>query len=124
MTCTHMLFYLMVHHYSVPVNRIDTVKAGIICPLTQLTLRYGYDVIPTGREIGHGAYGRVFEVDYQGTLCAAKEVHALFLEYAQDDARRKITTDFLTECQIWSTIHHPCVVQFLGMIPYNASLQL
>ena len=29
---------------------------------TDLTL---YDVNPTGKEIGRGAYGRVFEVDYQ-----------------------------------------------------------
>ena len=75
-----------------------------------------YDVKPTGKEIGRGAYGRVFEVDYQGTLCAAKEVHELLLQYSQGDALRKITTDFLNESQIWSTIRHPCVVQFLGMI--------
>jgi len=74
-----------------------------------------YDVNPTGKEIGRGAYGRVFEVDYQGTLCAAKEVHALLLQYSQGEEFCKITTDFLNECQIWSTIRHPCVVQFLGM---------
>ena len=28
---------------------------------------------PTGKEIGRGAYGRVFEVKYEGTLCAAKD---------------------------------------------------
>ena len=33
-----------------------------------------HGVNPTGKEIGRGAYGRVFEVDYKGTLCAAKEV--------------------------------------------------
>ena len=78
---------------------------------TDITL---YDVNPTGKEIGRGAYGRVFEVDYQGTLCAAKEVHSILLEMSQDEGRRKITTDFLHECQIWSMIRHPCVVQFLG----------
>ena len=59
-----------------------------------------FDVKPTGREIGRGAYGRVFEVDYQGTLCAAKEVHELLLQYSQGNALRKITSDFLNECQI------------------------
>ena len=82
---------------------------------TDLTL---YGVNPTGKEIGRGAYGRVFEVDYQGTLCAAKEVHALLLQYSQGEEFRKITTDFLNECQIWSTIRHPCIVQFLGIIFY------
>ncbi|XP_065905417.1 receptor-interacting serine/threonine-protein kinase 4-like isoform X2 [Dysidea avara] len=42
-----------------------------------------HDVNPTGKEIGRGAYGRVFEVHYQGTLCAAKEVHELLLQYSQ-----------------------------------------
>jgi len=70
----------------------------------------------TGKEIGRGAYGRVFEVDYEGTLCAAKEVHALLLQYAQGDDLQKIKDDFLSECQIWSTLRHPCVVQFLGSV--------
>jgi len=69
----------------------------------------------TGKEIGRGAYGRVFEVEYQGTLCAAKEVHTLLLEISQSEELSKIKSDFLSECQIWSTLRHPCVVQFLGM---------
>ena len=74
-----------------------------------------HGVNPTGKEMGRGAYGRVFEVDYEGTLCASKEVHALLLRYAQDDELQKIKSDFLTECQIWSTLRHPCIVQFLGI---------
>ena len=73
-----------------------------------------HELHPTGKEIGRGAYGRVFEVDYEGTLCAAKEVHALLIQYTQDDDLQKIVEDFLSECQIWSTLRHPCVVQFLG----------
>ena len=73
-----------------------------------------HGVMPTGEEIGRGAYGRVFEVDYEGTLCAAKEIHELLLHYAQGDALQKIKDDFIHESQIWSTLHHPCVVQFLG----------
>ena len=75
-----------------------------------------HGVHPTGEEIGVGAYGRVFEVNYDGTLCAAKEVHALLLQYAKGQARQKIKDDFLSECQIWSTLRHPCVVQFLGSV--------
>ena len=70
----------------------------------------------TGKEIGRGAYGRVFEIDYEGTLCAAKEVHSLLLQHAQGDDLQKIKDDFLNECQIWSTLRHPCVVQFLGSV--------
>ena len=75
-----------------------------------------HEVNPTGKEIGCGAYGRVFEVDYEGTVCAAKEVHALLLQYSQGDYHQKIKDDFLSECQIWSTLRHPCVVQFLGSV--------
>jgi len=81
---------------------------------TDLILR---DVEPTKNEIGRGAYGRVFEVDYQGTLCAAKEIHPLLLECSPSENPHKIVTDFHNECQIWSTIRHPCIVQFLGMYP-------
>ena len=68
-------------------------------------------------DIGRGAYGRVFEVDYQGTLCAAKEVHALLLQFSQGDELRKIKTDF------WSTIHHPNIVQFLGNLNEKPCVQ-
>jgi len=70
-----------------------------------------HGVDPTEKEIGSGAYGRVFEVNYEGTLCAAKEVPC-----AQGDNLQKIKDEFLSECQIWSTLRHPCVVQFLGLI--------
>ena len=72
------------------------------------------EVKPTGKQIGFGAYGRVFEVDFEGTLCAAKELHTLLLQYAQDNDLKKITHDFISECQIWSMLRHPSVVQFLG----------
>ena len=68
----------------------------------------------TGKEIGRGSYGRVFEVNYEGILCAAKEVHALLLQSAQGEDLQKIKDDFLGECQIWSALRHPCIVQFLG----------
>jgi len=73
-----------------------------------------HDVDVTGNELGRGAYGRVFEVNCHGTLCAAKEIHTLLLQYSNGKELDKITTDFLNECQIWSTIRHPCIVQFLG----------
>ena len=77
-----------------------------------------YRINLTNKEIGRGAYGRVFEVDYDGTICAAKELHDLLLQYAQGDDLQKIKKDFLSECQIWSTLRHPCVVQFLGSVVF------
>ena len=79
----------------------------------QLTL---HGVKSTGKEIGRGAYGRVFEVEYKNTLYAAKEVHALLLEYAHNDqnALQNIKDSFFNECHIWSLLEHPCIVQFVG----------
>jgi len=71
-------------------------------------------VKPTGKEIGRGAYGRVFEVEYEKTRCAAKELHALLLKGAQGKDLQNLTEKFLNECHIWSLLEHPCIVQFIG----------
>ena len=68
----------------------------------------------TGKEIGRGAYGRVFEVEYDKTRCAAKEVHAILLKDAQSEERKAIKANILNECLIWSLLYHPCIVQFIG----------
>ena len=88
------------------------MAAGIFSNLDHLIL---HDVSAPGIEIGRGAYGRVFEVDYAGTLCAAKEIHKLLLQSAGINEFQKLKDDFLHECHIWSTLRHPHIVQFLGM---------
>ena len=75
-----------------------------------------YGVNPTGKNIGRGSYGRVFEVNYEGTLCAAKEILSEVLQYSVRDDLQNIKDNFLRECQIWSSLRHPCIVQFLGLI--------
>ena len=78
-----------------------------------------HGVCPTVEEIGRGTYGRVFEVDYEGTVCAAKGGSRNSAAiYVQGGEHSKITEDFLRECQIWSTLRHPCIVQFLGRCSY------
>ena len=68
----------------------------------------------TGKEIGFGAYGRVFEVEYEKMRCAAKEVHTISLQYAGSEERKRIKANFLNECLIWSLLQHPCIVHFIG----------
>ena len=65
----------------------------------------------TGNEIGSGTFGKVFEVDYEGTLCAAKEIH----EHMTQPLDKEM---FLNHCLIWSTIRHPHIVPLLGLIVY------
>ena len=68
----------------------------------------------TGKEIGRGPYGRIFEVEYRKTLYAAKELHALLLMESVREAASNIKDNFLRECHIWSRLQHPCIVQFIG----------
>ena len=70
----------------------------------------------TGKEIGRGTWGRVFEVEYRKTVCAAKELHELLLlQWAQQkDALSNIKRNVLRECHIWGLLQHPCIVQFIG----------
>ena len=67
-------------------------------------------------EIGRGAYGRVFEVEYENTLCAAKEVHSMLLEFARGKELERIKEKFIHECHIWSLLQHPCIVQMIGLL--------
>ena len=72
-------------------------------------------VQPTEHQLGTGAYGRVFEVEYAGTTCAAKEIHSIFFRVARQDGLDRLKRNFLQECRIWSTLRHPNIVQFIGI---------
>ena len=69
-------------------------------------------LIPTGREVGRGAFGRVEEVRMPGALCAAKSIHS---ELLRTGDTADTTTKFARECQLMSTLRHPHIVQFLGI---------
>lgn len=69
-------------------------------------------IVETGNEMGRGSYGIVYEVNYNGKLCAAKQVHSIFVGA---EGFPKMRDDFVRECHLWSTLLHPNVVQFLGV---------
>ena len=72
-------------------------------------------VTSTDKIIGRGAYGKVNEVYVHGTLCAAKEIHPLLVENVSVEESKAISRSFCEECVIASQIHHPNVVQMLGI---------
>ena len=73
------------------------------------------NVQPTGRELGKGAYGSVEEVEIPGAVCAAKKIHAEFLNISSPEDTRRIISKFASECRLMSTLRHPHIVQFLGV---------
>ena len=67
------------------------------------------------KELGRGAYGRVYAVKYCGTTCAAKEVHSILIEEVGEVEMRRTVELFMKECRQCSTLRHPNVIQFLGV---------
>ena len=76
-------------------------------------------VVPIDKELGRGAYGRVFTVKYSGLVCAAKEIHPrihpILIEGVSPAERKTIVDNFIRECHHCSVIRHPNIVQFLGV---------
>ena len=70
----------------------------------------------TKKEIDCGTYGKLFEVEYEGTLCAAKEIRSASVCKSPDIQDKVLRDNILNEYQTWSTLHHPCITQFIGSI--------
>ena len=67
------------------------------------------------KELGRGAYGKVYAVKYCQTVCAAKEIHSILIEDVGETERRRTIESFLRECRQCSMLRHPNVIQFLGV---------
>ena len=67
------------------------------------------------KELGRGAYGKVYAVKYCETICAAKEIHSILIEDVGETERRQTIDSFLRECRQCSMLRHPNVIQFLGV---------
>ena len=73
------------------------------------------NIILTDKKLGRGADATVYEVDWNGTPCAAKRLHEILLEDNSPGGADKFVANFETECMTWSKLRHPGVVQFLGV---------
>ena len=98
-----------------------STKVEDICEtLKQLTL---FGVKREGRELGRGAYGKVYTVKCGGVVYAAKEIHALLLEAAGAEEARTLRNNFIRECSRCSKLNHVNVVRLVG-IYYPSKLAL
>ena len=80
-------------------------------------------VEPTGEEIGKGGNGVTYKVSWNGTICAAKRIHSVLLEYANPEELQVLSQNFFSECEANSVLRHPNLVQFLGLYtPPNSLL--
>ena len=73
------------------------------------------NIIFTDKKLGRGADATVYEVDWNGTPCAAKRLHEILLEDDSPGGADKFVANFEAECITWSKLRHPGVVQFLGV---------
>ena len=76
---------------------------------------YLTEVNPTGKAIGAGAYGTVFEVQFCGTLYAAKQIHSVLIEGVEREGFRRMKRMFIAECLQSSALGHQNVVRVLGV---------
>ena len=76
-------------------------------------------VTPNGEQIGVGAYGKVFEVEFCGTLYAAKEIHSVLIEGVAREGFERMKAMFIEECLQTSALGHQNVVQVLGVYKPN-----
>ena len=66
----------------------------------------------TEKQLGHGSYATVHELEYIGLKCAGKKIHDVLLE--QGDTTYTVRR-FEEECRLLSQVRHPNIVQFLGV---------
>ena len=78
-------------------------------------------VVVKNRILGQGSYAAILELEHMGLKCAGKKIHDTLLKegvatYAGDR--------FEEECRLLSQVHHPNIVQFLGIYFENKKSQI
>ena len=85
---------------------------GATCALRRFELD---GVKDTGREVGRGSYAVVKELEYHGLKCVGKMIHGILFESATSHEKADLLERFVGECELLAGLHHPCIVQFLGV---------
>ena len=73
------------------------------------------EVRDTGREVGYGSYAVVKELKFRGLKCVGKKIHDILFNSATPQEQAAMLERFAGECELLGGLHHPCIVQFLGV---------
>lgn len=73
-----------------------------------------WNVKPTGKTLGGGAYGSVEELELDGLTCAGKKLHESLIGSCNKDTHSMVER-YYKECSLLSDLRHPNIVQFLGV---------
>jgi serine/threonine protein kinase len=73
------------------------------------------NVEATGRNLGAGSFGSVAETEWNGTVCAAKQLHVSVMNDVPPKEIDSLMASFHHECKTWAKLRHPNVVQLLGV---------
>ena len=62
--------------------------------------------------LGQGSFGTVYKAEYDGTLCAAKQLDPSITSHPLEE---RVKQNFLRECLQHSKLRHPNIVKMLGV---------
>ena len=109
MSTTLIIMFLM--HY---IQITMAIKTSTFSQLESFKIS---GVFVTNRELGHGSYATVLELEYMGLKCAGKQIHKILLKQG---ALSYTVRRFKEECCLLSQVRHPNIVQFLGVYIQNS----
>ena len=81
--------------------------------LRELTIDPNSVVETNDETLGRGAFGEVVVVKVNGSRCACKKLHDVLVEGSTQE--NSVADRFVEECERLSKLHHPHIVQFLGV---------
>ena len=67
-----------------------------------------------GKVLGRGSFGTVQEMRYDHAPCAGKIIHEMLVDPMNVGSERLISK-FEQECKLLKELHHPHIVQFMGL---------
>jgi len=77
-----------------------TVGRGIRGPLSRFELD---DIRDMGREVGHGSYAVVKELEFHGLKCVGKKIHDILFNTATPLEQTALLEWFMGECKLLGT---------------------